>query len=346
MEDIGHVKLECGLPEGSAMDHPGGIVIAQFTDLHQFPADVKTFEARGRVIEFEKEGYSSARNVDLIRHVLKEATPDLCIFTGDIVDGRPCKDLGRDAFKQVMLEVLAPVLEAKIPWTYIPGNHKAKTFNHTLTVGRTAEADAASSLRLWLFDSGTNSDDPKIMYTTFAAETVREYARLSASGELAPSAEGLAFFHIPLPEYQGTKPLAGKNGLFEAAILGGKAPWPVMHEPFKSLVRWIGKDLVAGCSKLNSGLFDAIKKQGNILATFCGHDHHSDFVARRDNVYLCYGRCGSYTPPHDWEGAGGPLPFDHGARLVQFKGRDQVFTWNCTFENAVEDYIHLERKDA
>eukprot|EP00512_Aurantiochytrium_limacinum_P001937 CAMPEP_0171493558 /NCGR_PEP_ID=MMETSP0958-20121227/5029_1 /TAXON_ID=87120 /ORGANISM="Aurantiochytrium limacinum, Strain ATCCMYA-1381" /LENGTH=351 /DNA_ID=CAMNT_0012027195 /DNA_START=92 /DNA_END=1144 /DNA_ORIENTATION=- len=351
MEDIGHVRLDSGLPEGELAEHDGGLVIAQFTDLHHFPLGVKHFEARGRTIDFDKEGYSSEQSLALMKHVLKEATPDLCILTGDIIDGRPCQGMDRGAFKDVMMEVLQPILEANIPWTFTPGNHdddhspwsredlleiyklplcvsaKATSFNHTFTIGRKDQPDATNSLRLWLFDSGANSDDPNIMYTTFSKETVNGYKQLSQSGKLAPSADGLAFFHIPLPEYNGLTPLAGKNGLFDAALMGEKVPFPFNHEPLTSLVRLLGKDKVVGSSKLNSGLFDAMKEQGNILATFCGHDHHSDFVARRDNIYLCYGRCGSYTPPHDWEGAGGPLPFDKGARLIEFKGHDKVFTW-------------------
>jgi len=109
----------------------------------------------------------------------------------------------------------------------------------------------------------------------------------------------LAYFHIPLPEYEGVVPLVGKNALFKAALIGGKVPFPFNYPPLLWIIPLLGKDLVAGCSRLQSGLFDAFNDNGNVLATFCGHDHHSDFVAKRDNVYLCYGRCGGFTPPHN-----------------------------------------------
>ena len=35
-------------------------------------------------------------------------------------------------------------------------------------------------------------------------------------------------------------------------------------------------------------------------------------------MYLCYGRVSSYTPPSNWEGKAGPLPFLPGGRVVEF----------------------------
>ena len=55
----------------------------QLTDLHQWPRGVKEFEARGRVIDFDKEGYSSERNVELIAHVVDRVKPELVILTGE-----------------------------------------------------------------------------------------------------------------------------------------------------------------------------------------------------------------------------------------------------------------------
>jgi len=364
MQDLGHVQIES--PTHRPEDQVG-LVLLQVTDLHQWPAGKKEFTARGRVIDFDKEGYSSERNLELLQHAIHESTPDVVLFTGDIVDGRPCKDMDAKSFLEVMRQVLQPVLEAGTAWTYIPGNHDddespwtreelleiyniegclskgATSFDHTLTVGRGTEPDEVSTVRLWLFDSGTNSPDQSIRYTTFSKEAVEGYKTLSQSGTLGLCAESLAYFHIPLPEYAGLKPLTGKNGLFHAAVLGGKVPFPFSHPPFSSLVKLLGQDRVVGSSKLNSGLFEAFKKEGNVLACFCGHDHHSDFVGRRNGIYLVYGRCGSFTPPSDWEGAGGDLPFDRGARVVHVKGRDQVFTWNCTFSNPAEDFFHLKR---
>ena len=73
---------------------------------------------------------------------------------------------------------------------------------------------------------------------------------------------------------------------------------------------------MVGASKLNSGLFDALL-ESRVQATFCGHDHFNDAVMRRRGLWLCYGRVGSCTPPSNWEGDGGDLPFPVGARVIQ-----------------------------
>jgi len=85
---------------------------------------------------------------------------------------------------------------------------------------------------------------------------------------------------------------------------------------------------VVGCSTLNSGLFEALVKSKSMTATFCGHDHYSDFVAYKKGIYLCYGRVSSFTPPSNWEGAGGKLPFAPGGRVVELDcDTGQVVSW-------------------
>jgi len=359
MEDLGHVQLREPAHGGP------GVRIVQLTDLHQWPAGDKTWTARGRVIDFEAEGYSSERNVDLAAHVLDTAKPDLVILTGDILDGRPCESMPAESFRQVMQQVVAPIVSRDIPWAFVPGNHDddhspwarqdlvqiltmpgciqsaATGFDHTLTVGFSEAPSEDASVRLWLFDSGGNSDDEQVRYTTFSPAAVEGYRALSRSADLAPSAVGLAYFHIPLPEYEGVAPLVGKNGLFDAAVSGGKVPFPFGHRPFSWLVKMLSKDLIAGCSRLNSGLFDAFVEHGNVRAMFVGHDHHCDWIGKRQGVYLGYGRCGGFTPPHDWEGAGGSLPFDHGARVVEVAPGGKARTWVCTFNNEAEDEFEL-----
>ena len=111
----------------------GHVRILQLTDIHQFPLGTTTWacEGRGRVINFKEEGYSAARAPALIATLAKTVRPDLVVFTGDVIDGRPfgasssCADkLGwRAAFEAL----ITPLLSANppIPWTFCPGNHGA-----------------------------------------------------------------------------------------------------------------------------------------------------------------------------------------------------------------------------
>jgi len=174
-----------------------------------------------------------------------------------------------------------------------------------------------AAARLWLFDSGGNHlEHPELKYHTFSPAAVEGYRALSAT--LPRAACSLAYFHIPLPQCAGLSPVAGQQGLFNAALRSGDVPRPWCWEPFTLLVRLLGKDRVVGCSKLESGLFDALLERADVRACFFGHDHFSDAVLLKQGIYMIYGRVGASTPPADWEGDGGPLPFEIGARMVEW----------------------------
>ena len=234
MEDLGHFVLPTN---GSS-----SLKIAQFTDLHHFPKHVTSHFAAGRMINFEAENYSSRKTIELIRHVV-EHNPDLdlAIFTGDIIDGRPFKNEDPKSFMEAFSELLVPLngennLKKTVPWIYLPGNHdddespwtrkdllelfslpgaltpRAAGFNFTFTVSKVS----SKKVRLWIFDSGGNHEIPRYRYHTFDKETVQAYEKLSAAlKEIRNEDEynlGLAYFHIPMPEYNGLDPVNGVNG--------------------------------------------------------------------------------------------------------------------------------------
>ena len=234
MEDLGHFEL--------ATNSSSTLKIAQFTDLHHFPKDATSFYVDGRTINFEAGNYSSRKTIQLIRHVV-ERNPDLdlAIFTGDIIDGRPFKKEDPNSFVEAFSELISPLngenaLKKTVPWIFIPGNHdnnespwtkkdllelfslpgaltpRAAGFNFTVTVSK----GSSKKLRLWIFDSGGNHENPRYWYETFNEETVEVYEKLSISlKEFRKKDEynlGLAYFHIPLPEYNGLDPVNGVNG--------------------------------------------------------------------------------------------------------------------------------------
>ena len=48
--------------------------------------------------------------------------------------------------------------------------------------------------------------------------------------------------------------------------------------------------------------------------------------------FLCYGRVTAFSPPADFEGAGGALPFQRGGRVVEVSEGGAVETWVVTVE--------------
>ena len=97
MEVLSHRQLT---PRG---DGSQALRILQLTDIHQFPIEASSWfcAGRGRVIDFQKEGYSAGRSSELISVLCQEVRPDLVIFTGDIIDGRPFAAAGRDGWRGI-----------------------------------------------------------------------------------------------------------------------------------------------------------------------------------------------------------------------------------------------------
>ena len=96
--------------------------ILQLTDMHLWPAEDTEWEVRakgGRVVDFARDGYDpgvggrSRWSLRLIEH----SQPDLVIFTGDIIDGRPFGEReypggdeeARSAWKSCFQAVTAPL---------------------------------------------------------------------------------------------------------------------------------------------------------------------------------------------------------------------------------------------
>ena len=103
----------------------------------------------------------------------------------------------------------------------------------------------------------------------------------------------LAFFHIPLPEYN-------EAASDENAILRGTR----MEE--------------ACAPKLNTGMFAAMKESGDVMGMFVGHDHDNDYAVMWKGILLAYGR---FT--------GGNTEYNHlpnGARIIVLDEGARTFT--------------------
>lgn len=81
----------------------------------------------------------------------------------------------------------------------------------------------------------------------------------NSNGMKAP-APGLAYFHIPLPEYAN----------FDSSNFTG-----VRQEGISS-------------ASINSGFFTTMVEAGDVKAAFAGHDHINDFCGKLMNINLCY----------------------------------------------------------
>lgn len=278
----------------------GKFRIVQFTDVH-----------------FKYGNPASDIALERIKEVLDAEKPDFVIFTGDVIYARPA-DKG-------MLAVLELVADRKIPFGVVYGNHdneQGMSREELLKViqsvpyNLTTQAEGISgvtnfilpvkssdgnkdALILYCLDSHSYSSVKGIGgYDFLKADQIDWYRKNSEAftaangGSPVPS---LAFFHIPLPEYN-------QAAADEGAIL-------------------VGTRMEKACAPaLNSGMFTVMKQQKDVLGVFVGHDHDNDYVVGWKGILLGYGRyTGGNTVYND---------LSNGARVIEMtEGKRDILTW-------------------
>ena len=301
-------------------DKNGEFKIVQFTDVH-----------------FKYGNPASDIALKRINEVLDAERPDLVVFTGDVVYAKPAET--------AMRTVLACASSRKIPFVVTFGNHdneqdktRAELYNVVRSVPYNIQPDrgeadspdyvlalqASDSNRdaalLYCMDSHSYSRLPDVKgYAWFTFDQVNWYRSQSAAyterngGKPLPA---LAFFHIPLPEYN-------QAAADESAIL-------------------IGTRMEKACAPLlNTGMFAAMKEAGDVMGTFVGHDHDNDYSVMWHGILLAYGR---FT--------GGNTEYNHlqnDARVILMKENVRTFTtWIRTKGGEIVDktiYPDSYRKD-
>jgi hypothetical protein len=276
--------------------------IVQFTDLHWKngePEDLKTRALMERVLELEK--------------------PDLVLLTGDVIEGERCANPAKS-----WREAVSPILERKIPWAAVFGNHDDEgavsrrdlmavqqslpgclsepgpenlsgVGNYFLDIQASAKDQTVA--RLYCLDSLSYAEPKTDGYAWIQPDQIAWYleqaraAREANGGQPLPA---LAFFHIPLPEY---------------------------HEIWDKQLCQGHKHETVCCPQFNSGFFAALREGGDVMGTFVGHDHVNDFEGELDGIRLCYGRASGFNTY-------GFLGFERGARVIRLREGERDFeTW-------------------
>lgn len=274
----------------------GTFKIAQFTDTHIVCTKPETLDA-----------------IKLIGETLDKEKPDLVIFTGDVVTGKPARKGWEMA--------LEPVIKRGVPFCIALGNHDAEqdltrkeiaqiVTSHPTNLNKkvnnllsdivldikSSKSNKTAAL-LYCMDSNDYSKIDTVKgYGWFSFNQIQWYRDQSSKytkqngGNPLPA---LAFFHIALPEYK----YAFEN----------KKNVPV------------GARLEAECSpKINSGMFTAMVESRDVMGIFVGHDHDNDYLASLYGIALGYGRF-----------SGGKTTYIHiqnGSRIINLKEGERGFT--------------------
>ncbi len=248
----------------------GKLKIIQFTDIH-----------------FKSNSYRSDSSLQMMKAALETERPDLVVLTGDVV----CSENTRKAW----LTLVKPFIDAKVPWAVTLGNHDIEyelsgdEIIEVITgmpycVTENGPEEISGSGNYFLEVRGSNSPNTKaILYFLDSHSGLEEEKGLGnydwiksdqiqwyreQSKQLTQKNNGnpypaLAFFHIPLPEYN--------------EVWGKETT--------------VGKKEEEVCSPdINSGMYNAFLESGDVMGMFVGHDHVNNYIGCLHNICLAYGQ--------------------------------------------------------
>lgn len=279
----------------------GTFKIVQFTDTH---------------ISYSRLE-NSMKSIETMRKVLDLERPDLVVFTGDNIVDLPLKE---------GLEMLIePISTRNIPFIMLFGNHdneekmgvsreelgeivrklkgyynvkpeiEAKDANNYIIEIKNAKLNKTEALLYCLDSNDYDSIAGKKVYAGFNPNQIEWYRNKSKQftqknhNKPVPS---LAFFHIPLFEYS---------------------------ELCDTSTSYVGMYKEKPCPPIiNTGMFAAMLKCGDIMGCFVGHDHDNDFVFNKFGIYLGYGR---FTGSNNTY-----CHCENGARVIVLKQGKREFT--------------------
>lgn len=285
-------------------NNDGTFKIVQFTDVHMVHDNPASDVALKRIEE-----------------TIVAERPDLIVFTGDIIFGRPAEE--------GMREVLETVAKHNVPFVATMGNHDSEQglpncelykivrsikgniqpASEDFTLEIEASGSRHTAAIIYCFDSHSGAQNAEVggyAWITFdQIETYRKASFAFTAANGGAPLPALAFFHIPLPEF---------------SIAASNESIPLIGTRLEKVC----------CPAINTGLFASMKEMGDVMGIFVGHDHDNDFSAMYQNILLAYGR---YT--------GGNTVYNHldnGARVIVLKEGQRTFdTWIRLKDNRIID---------
>lgn len=254
----------------------------------------------------------------LMNRALDELKPDFAVFMGDILSGSILDVLGQrcianeEELRESIQRILEPFRARNVPLGAVFGNHdgengepKSVLFsllkeydgflmtdeagvsgcgNCNLTL-KSSKSDA-DVLNLWFIDSGNRAPEGMGKYAFVQRDQIRWYEQTAAAlrekngGTPLPA---MLFQHIPVLEEYDLLQTASPAHPYSVRGNSSKSnQWYILNK--KMAKGYLGE---GPCTPdYNSGQFESWKKNGDVFASFFGHDHMNDFIGKKDGIYL------------------------------------------------------------
>lgn len=255
-----------------------------------------------------------------ISAALDRAKPDLVIFTGDQLKGYGVSFMlgnREEKYKRAIDNIIKPVEDRGIPFTFVFGNHDAQAFgiskqkqlglylthknclaaagdpkieglcNHYINI---RSSDGSKTVfNIYLTDSLSTTADGRCAGVTKNQiawyKSVRDYLR-EQNGDYVPS---ILFQHIPVPEMwevlKQTKKSQKPNAKGFREHYG---KYYVIDEKYLQKGNCDFLLETPATPRENAGELEAFSEKGDTLAMFFGHDHNNSFVSKYKNMLIGY----------------------------------------------------------
>ena len=236
------------------------------------------------------------KTIKVIKSLIKNSKPDLIVIGGDLISGHRWDGIEKEFFKKNWKKATDIFLEEKIYYAFAFGTHEIesdlsgpeikkleKTHPYSLFDDMAKDPVSTSnfnvkiyssfqnrekeiSLLIWIFDTkGHGCKYRRLSYGCITFPQINWYKRESGkiNKEQKKNVKGLAFFHIPIPEFKNVYNFYKTHGDKKESV---------------------------SCPKVNTNFFKAILEVNNIKGIYIGHDHKNDFGGNYKGVDLAYNR--------------------------------------------------------
>lgn len=277
--------------------------IIQFTDLHL-----------GAIPENEQD----AKTYKGIQQIVDENSPDLILFTGDIIYSM--SEHGTVNPKESFMNFIQFINKLNVPSAITFGNHDAEegitkeelrtiyqenathqaTKSHiSIIEGRenyvlelmAPEGNEVSQV-FYVIDSGDYSHTDHSYYAWVLPEQINWFKNTAENYRHKDQVKrNLMFQHIPIPEYW----LASQNivdGVFNEDI-GMNLGWTEESRSNNDISSLFKNGVFS--PEINSGLFLQMLLNEEIWGMFVGHDHDNTFDGIYKGIHLVYGQSSGYN---------------------------------------------------